>query len=87
LHGNVREAQLKPFTLAEGRYEFRVNVRLPIKAGLYQIDVRLYSETGGPIESALLEPKLHVLPSDSGTPPQWEGLVTEPLEFSIHETP
>ena len=83
LHGNLWEENGPLFTLENGTHEFRVRVRLPIRAGLYQLDVRLYSQTRGTIESALLEPKLHVLPGEHATPPQWQGLISERVEFSL----
>jgi ABC-type polysaccharide/polyol phosphate transport system ATPase subunit len=87
LHGNMREAKFPPYRLREGQYEFRVRVRLPIKAGLYQVDVRIYSESGGVVDNALLEPKLHILPDEHTSSSQWEGMITEPLEFSFAELP
>jgi hypothetical protein len=87
LHGNLWEEKFPPFALRYGRYEFRIRVRLPIKAGLYQVDARLYSKTRGPLESALLEPKLHVLHGEITSLPQWQAMVTEQLEFAVAPVP
>ena len=70
--------------ISEGTHQLRVKVRLPIKAGLYQLDVRLNSRSKGPLERCGLEPKLHVLPQlNTRLPEQWHGLLTEKCEFNL----
>jgi lipopolysaccharide transport system ATP-binding protein len=81
--GSLRESGMAQFELTPGTFRLRVKVRLPIKAGLYQIEMRVYDEAGGSIDAALLEPKLHVLPTESTLEPQWQGMITEPLTFEI----
>jgi hypothetical protein len=61
-----------------------VKVRLPLKAGLYQLDVSLNSRSKGQLERCYLEPKLNILPLLRTTRPQeWHGLVTEELKFEL----
>ena len=85
--GSLRESRIANFPLTSGIFRIRVKVRLPIKAGLYQVEMRVYDEAGSSIDSALLEPKLHVLPAESTLEPQWQGLITEPLTFEIEAPP
>jgi len=81
--GNLWEANSPPIDLGSGLHEFRVTVRLPVKAGLYQVDVRLYSRLRADIECSVLQPKLNVLPLESTLPPQWQGVITEPMDFQV----
>ncbi|HSI11685.1 MAG TPA: hypothetical protein VK961_06555, partial [Chthoniobacter sp.] len=85
--GSLRESRVPNFDLEPGVFEIQVTIRLPIKAGLYQIEMRLYSETEGQIDAAFLEPKLHVLTAESNLPEQWQGLITEPLGFTVSALP
>jgi hypothetical protein len=59
-------------------------VRVPVKTGLYQLDVSLNSQMLGQLDRAFLEPKLHVLPPETTLPEEWQGLLTEPVEFTFH---
>jgi lipopolysaccharide transport system ATP-binding protein len=85
LHGNLL-IDSPSFTLEKGLYEIRVVVRLPIKAGLYQIEFKLFNPSDGEIDCGLLEPKLHVLASDNSSP-QWDGMITELPSFLIVHKP
>lgn len=70
--------------ISEGLYQVRVKVRLPIKAGLYQIDLSLNSRAQGQRERCYLEPKLNVLPcTNTRRPDKWQGLVTEECSFEM----
>ena len=71
------------FKICEGTYRIRVKVRLPIKAGLYQLDVSLNSISKGQLERCHLEPKLNVLPYKTSLPEKWHGLITEPVDFKM----
>ncbi|MDR3406684.1 MAG: polysaccharide ABC transporter ATP-binding protein [Chthoniobacter sp.] len=86
-HGHLWDEKCPPFTLEKGLCEIRVTLRLPVKAGLYQLEFKLYSKSDGAIESALLEPKLHILPGDVVAVPQWQGMITEVPSFAIVQKP
>ena len=66
----------------QGDYRVVFEVRLPIKAGSYQLDVSLNGVGEGQIDRWHAEPKLIVLPSgDSSLPENWHGLVNEKIRF------
>jgi ABC-type polysaccharide/polyol phosphate transport system ATPase subunit len=73
--GNLWERGDPAVDLGPGLHEFRVTVRLPIKPGLYQVDVRFYGRVQPDIESTVLQPKLHVLPLNNSMPPRWQGTI------------
>lgn len=69
--------------LGEGEYRVVFEVRLPIKAGAYQLDVSLNGVDEGQIDRWHAEPKLIVLPSvDSSLPEKWNGILNEKVQFS-----
>jgi len=82
--GHIWEKGGPPVDLAPGLHEFRVTVRLPIKPGLYQVDVRFYSRLQPEIDCSVLQPKLNVLSLNSAMPSRWQGFLTEQLDFDIH---
>ncbi len=74
------------YHLEPGLHELLVTVRLPVKAGLYQIDVSLNSITEGQLERAYLEPKLHILPRlNTSLPEKWHGVLTEKVDFVMNQ--
>jgi lipopolysaccharide transport system ATP-binding protein len=81
--GNLWEKGEAPIDLGPGLHEFRVSVRLPIKPGLYQVDVRFYSRLQNEIDCSVLQPRLNVLPLDSAMTPRWQGVLTEPMDFRV----
>lgn len=81
--GNTNSNGMPLQRLSEGNHLLTVHVRLPIKAGLYGLDVSLTSKSRGQLERAFLEPKLHVLPPSTTLPEKWQGLITEPVEFQF----
>jgi len=81
--GNTVSNHMPLLEIGEGDYEIIVRVRLPVRAGLYQLDVSLNSKTHGQIERGFMEPKLNILPPETTLPEKWQGLLTEPLEFDI----
>jgi lipopolysaccharide transport system ATP-binding protein len=70
------------FHLPEGEHIVMFEVRLPIKAGAYQLDVSLNGVGEGQIDRWHAEPRLIVLPSgDSSLPEKWHGLLNEKMRF------
>ena len=85
LAGNSLDNSQPYVHVPEGKLKVTVKVRLPLKAGLYQLDVSLNSRSKGQLERCYLEPKLNILPLLRTTRPQeWHGLVTEELKFVLH---
>jgi lipopolysaccharide transport system ATP-binding protein len=69
--------------LGEGEHRVVFEVRLPIKAGAYQLDVSLNGVGEGQIDRWHAVPKLIVLPSgDSSLPERWHGILNEKVRFS-----
>jgi ABC-type polysaccharide/polyol phosphate transport system ATPase subunit len=69
--------------LLEGEHEVVFEVRLPIKAGAYQLDISLNGVGEGQIDRWHAEPKLIVLPSgDSSLPERWHGVLNEMVRFN-----
>ncbi len=86
--GQSSDDQEHPLTLDPGLHEISITVRLPIKAGLYQIDVSVNSGVEGHLERCFIEPKLHVLPRLITTlPEKWHGLLTERVAFRFNRLP
>jgi ABC-type polysaccharide/polyol phosphate transport system ATPase subunit len=82
--GNTLANRMSPLSFGEGHHVLVARVRLPVKAGLYQLDVSLNSQTLGQLDRAFLEPKLHVMPPETTLPEEWHGLLTEPLSFKLN---
>jgi ABC-type polysaccharide/polyol phosphate transport system ATPase subunit len=73
----------RPVTLTEGEHRVAFDVRLPIKAATYQLDVSLNGVGEGQFDRWHAEPKLTVLPTgDSSLPEKWHGLVNEKVQFT-----
>ena len=69
--------------LTEGEHQVVFEVRLPIKAAAYQIDVSLNGIGEGQLDRWHAEPRLIVLPSgDSSLPERWHGIVNEKVHFT-----
>jgi lipopolysaccharide transport system ATP-binding protein len=66
----------------KGVNQVKITVRLPIKAGMYQIDMGVSSESVE-LERANLFPRLNVLPSGSSLPEKWQGYLTEEVKFTF----
>jgi lipopolysaccharide transport system ATP-binding protein len=82
--GNSRDNGQGLLTLPRAALNLRVTVRLPLKAGLYQLDVSINSQSLGQLERCFMPRKLHVLPSEtSNLGEAWQGLVTEEPVFHI----
>ena len=59
-------------------------MRLPLKAGLYHVQMSVNTMTTGQITQEWLEPKLHILPLlDTHLPEKWHGLLTEQVGFVL----
>ena len=73
------------YTFDEGVHTLIVQVRLPIRAGAYQIDVSLNSHVdGGQLDRWLALPNLNVLPQlHSNLPEVWHGLLNEEVSFEL----
>jgi len=81
--GNSRDADGSTFDLVDGcTARMTVNVRLPIKGGLYQMEVSLNTQGNPMIERCYLEPKLNVLPLiKTNLPEKWHGWLTEEISY------
>jgi lipopolysaccharide transport system ATP-binding protein len=72
------------FPLGRGVHELAVEVRLPLRPGLYHLDVSLNSRARGQLERAQLSPALSVLPhGPTRLPEKWQGPVNEPATFDL----
>ncbi len=72
------------FIIKEGVNTIEMRVRLPLKPGIYNIDMSLNSRSTGQVDRWLAVPNLTVLSSyDSHLPERWHGLVNEPVQFHI----
>lgn len=70
------------FHLGVGEYCFSFEVRLPVRAGAYQLDVSLNAVGEGQMDRWHVEPKLVVLPTgDSSLPEKWHGWLNEKMIF------
>jgi lipopolysaccharide transport system ATP-binding protein len=86
--GQSRDDQQPLFAIEPGMHDLTVTVRLPIKAGLYQIDISLNSAAEGQLERALIEPRLHILPqTDTNLPERWHGILSEPVRMRLSSVP
>ncbi len=83
--GNTNSNRMPPLTIGEGEYEIVIRVRLPMRAGLYQLDASLNSNSKGQIERGFLEPKLNILPPETTLPEKWQGMLTEPVAFDYRQ--
>jgi lipopolysaccharide transport system ATP-binding protein len=86
--GQSRDEQQPLYAIEPGLHDLTVTVRLPIKAGLYQIDISLNSAAEGQLERALIEPRLHILPQlDTNLPERWHGILSEPVRMRLSSVP
>lgn len=82
LAGSSLDEGGQAFHLPLGEHRVVFEVRLPIKAGSYQLDVSLNGVGEGQIDRWHAEPKLIVLPTgDSSLPDKWHGLLNEKIHF------
>jgi lipopolysaccharide transport system ATP-binding protein len=78
------DQKLSHFDLKEGTQELIVEVRLPLRSGMYHIDVSLNSRSRGQIYRAHLTPPLSVLAhGPTHLPEKWQGWVNEPATFDL----
>jgi lipopolysaccharide transport system ATP-binding protein len=76
----------KYLEIGEGRYHVTFKLRLPLKAGAYQLDISLNTSDAGHIDRWKAEPKLTLLPKlDSTLPERWHGLLNEEAEFQLYK--
>jgi hypothetical protein len=72
------------FALTPGIHELTVEIRLPLRTGVYHLDVSLNSRARGQLERAQLSPALSVLPhGPTRLPEKWQGPVNEPATFDL----
>jgi len=84
--GQTLDGEARPLHIEPGLHELAVTVRLPVKAGLYQIDLSLNSMAQGQLERCHLEPRLHILPRlNTNLPEKWHGILTEPVRINLRE--
>jgi len=84
LAGNSLDNDQPYLRIPAGNVRVLAKVRLPLKAGLYQLDVSLNSRTLGQLDRCFLEPKLHILPRlRTHLPEKWHGWVTEEVHFEV----
>lgn len=83
LAGSSLDDGRRTVRLTEGEHRVVFEVRLPIKAAAYQIDVSLNGVGEGQFDRWHAVPKLIVLPSgDSSLPEIWHGIVNEKVQFT-----
>lgn len=72
--------------IKENTYQISFTLRLPIKAGAYQLDISLNSRDSGQIDRWNVEPKLVILPKLSTSLPEyWQGILNEKVEFEAFQ--
>ena len=72
------------FRLTQGVQELIVEIRLPLRPGIYHLDLSLNSRARGQLERAQLSPALSVLPhGPTRLPEKWLGPVNEPATFDL----
>ena len=82
--GSSYDEDKKYIELSPGTHWLTVTVRLPLKAGLYHVQMSVNTMTKGQITQEWLEPKLHILPLlDTHLPEKWHGLLTEQVGFAL----
>jgi hypothetical protein len=71
--------------LQKGLYELKFHIPfLPLRPGSYQIHVSVNDLYEGTLDAWYLQPKLTILiKSESGLPPQWQGLLNIDGKFSL----
>jgi len=79
---NTKDNGLTGLEFAKGFNQVKIKVRLPIKAGMYQLDLGFSSE-GRQLEKANLFPRLNVLPAGTSLPEKWQGYLTEEVQFEL----
>jgi lipopolysaccharide transport system ATP-binding protein len=72
------------FVIKEGNNSMEMEVQLPLKPGIYNIDMSLNSRSSGQVDRWFAVPNLTVLSNyDSHLPEKWHGLVNEPVHFHL----
>jgi lipopolysaccharide transport system ATP-binding protein len=72
------------FRMGPGVHEIAIELRLPLRPGLYYLDVSLNSHVLGQFERAQLAPALSVLPhGPTKMAERWQGVVNEPATFTL----
>lgn len=84
LSANSLDVSKTPFSIHAGSTEIEVAIRLPIRAGLYQLELALADEDFEIIDHWVADPLLSVTScGDSVLPPSWQGLINEPLLLEV----
>jgi len=61
-----------------------IGSKLPLRPGTYQILASANDASEGTLDAWYAQPKLNILPkSESGLPPQWQGVLNISGRFSI----
>lgn len=80
------DQQLSHFHVKPGVSELNVGIRLPLRPGIYHLDVSLNSRARGQLERAQLTPPLSVLPhGPTRLPEKWQGPVNEPAVIDLRQ--
>ncbi|MBI3985445.1 MAG: ATP-binding cassette domain-containing protein [Lentisphaerae bacterium] len=86
LAAGSRDQGREPFDIQEGTHSVLVRTRLPLKAGLYQLDISLYASGLGQLDRWTAEPRLNVLPRlDTQLAESWHGLLNEEVGIDLVE--
>ena len=74
----------KPIDIPYGLTGIVMTVRLPLKMGMYQVELAVRGANGELLDFWAAEPLLSIIPShNSSLPPEWHGLVNEPVTFEL----
>jgi lipopolysaccharide transport system ATP-binding protein len=84
LGATSRDGDAQCIDLEKGLQYVIINIRLPIKAGNYQLDISLNSLDSGIVDRWSVEPKLTILPSSNTIlSEKWHGLLNEEANFTF----
>jgi lipopolysaccharide transport system ATP-binding protein len=73
------------FQITEGKYQFKFNLRLPIRSGAYQIDITI-ADNNKIIDQWISKTELKILSKyNSILRNNWQGLVTERANFKFEK--
>jgi hypothetical protein len=84
LAATSRDGDAQCIDLEKGLQYVTINIRLPIKAGNYQLDISLNSLDSDIVDRWSVEPKLTILPSSNTIlSEKWHGLLNEEANFTF----
>jgi len=73
------------FTVMEGMNYIKMKVQLPLKAGIYTIDMSMNSHSMGQMDRWTAVPHLTIMSNfETQLPEKWHGMVDEPVLFQLH---